>query len=49
MRLTGLSKGEVARRLLEAARDAGGAGVVMECVDPHLYGDEINKVLRAFK
>ena len=49
MRLTGLSKGETARKLLEIARDAGGAGVVMECVDPHLYGDEIDKVLREFR
>lgn len=49
MRLTGLSKGDTARRLLETARDAGGAGVVLECVDPHLYGEEIDKVLREFK
>ena len=48
MRLTGLRKGEVARKLLEIARDVGGAGVILECVDPHLYGPEINAVLREF-
>ena len=37
----GCTKAEAAKRLLAIARKAGGAGVVYECVDPHLYGREV--------
>lgn len=48
-KLTGLSYGAVARRLLELARDCGGEGVVLECVDWHNYTEELNREIRAFK
>ena len=44
-RQTGLSTGEVARRLYEMAWEAGGAGVVLECVDHRNYPPEVNAVL----
>ncbi|MBR4652390.1 MAG: hypothetical protein IKO72_03440 [Kiritimatiellae bacterium] len=37
----GCTKAEAARRLLQIARKAGGAGVVYECVDCHLYDKEV--------
>ena len=42
----GCSKAEAARRLLEIARKVGGAGVVYECVDCHLYGKEVCDALK---
>lgn len=45
---TGLGKGEVARRLLEIAKECNGEGVVMECVDWDNYTDEINHEIRKF-
>ena len=42
----GCTKAEAAKRLLEVARKAGGAGVVYECVDPHLYGKEVCDALK---
>ncbi len=42
----GCSKAEAAKRLLEIARKVGGAGVVYECVDPHLYGREVCDALK---
>ncbi|MBQ3290486.1 MAG: hypothetical protein IJH50_13880 [Kiritimatiellae bacterium] len=37
----GCTKAEAAKRLLGISRKAGGAGVVYECVDCHLYGKEV--------
>ena len=39
--LAGCTKAEAARRLLEIAKRAGGAGVVYECVDCHLYPKDV--------
>ena len=41
----GCSKAEAAKRLLEIARKAGGAGVVYECVDCHLYPKDVCEAL----
>lgn len=38
---TGLSEARVVRRLLELARDAGGAGITMEVVDYRNYSDAV--------
>ena len=37
----GCTKAEAAKRLLEIAKRTGGAGVVYECVDCHLYPKEV--------
>ena len=42
----GCTKAEAARRLLELAKAAGGAGVVYECVDCHLYPREVCDALK---
>ncbi len=43
---TGLTQAEVAARLLQITREAGGAGVVLECVDYRNYPPEVMQVLR---
>lgn len=48
-KLTGDSQAEAARKLLQMAKDAGGEGVVLECVDWGNYKPEVNKVLNEFK
>ncbi|MBR4651795.1 MAG: hypothetical protein IKO72_00385 [Kiritimatiellae bacterium] len=48
-RLTGDKPAEAARRLMELARDVGGQGVILECVDWGNYPPEINKVLNEFR
>ena len=40
-KLTKLSAGEVTKRLIRMARDAGGCGVVLECVDYGNYSPEV--------
>ena len=42
----GCTKAEAAKRLLEIARRVGGAGVVYECVDCHLYPKEVCEALK---
>ena len=44
-RLSGLSRGECARRLLQLAEEFHGAGVVLECVDYSNYPEEVVKEL----
>ena len=46
VKATGLSAGEVAKRLLSLAREAGARGIVMECVDYGNYTPEICEALR---
>ena len=43
---TGLTNGEVAKRLLGIAKDVGCAGVVLECVDDKNYPADVNDALR---
>ena len=42
----GCTKAEAAKRLLDIAKRTGGAGVVYECVDCHLYDKEICDALK---
>ena len=42
----GCSKAEAAKRLLAIARKVGGAGVVYECVDCHLYPKDVCDALK---
>lgn len=44
-RLAGLSEADAARRLLALARDCGGRGVVLECVDFENYKPDVRAVL----
>lgn len=44
-RLTKLSNGEIAKRLIALAKEAGCAGVVMECVDGGNYPADVNDAL----
>ena len=46
---TGLSRGEVVRRLLQLARDAGGDGITMEVVDINNYSSDVCEAIRAFR
>ena len=45
-KLAACSKAEAAKRLLEIAKAAGGAGVVYECVDYHLYPQDVCDALK---
>lgn len=46
---TGESQEIVAKKLLELARDVGGKGVVLECVDEKNYSPTLKEILRNFK
>ena len=48
-RATGESAEAVAKRLLELARDVGGKGVILECVDEKNYPEAVKEVIRNFK
>lgn len=48
-KVTGLDQAHVAAKLLEIARDAGGAGVIMECVDYRNYRADTCDVLKSFR
>jgi hypothetical protein len=43
---TGLSAGDVVRRLIRLSRDVGAAGVVMECVDYRNYTPEMCEAIK---
>ena len=49
VKLTGLSNGEVARRLLVLAQEAGAKGVVLECVDYRNYPDDVCAELKKIR
>lgn len=46
MKATGLTDAEVGKRLLDIAYEAGGDGVVMECVDYRNYSDALCEAIR---
>ena len=48
VRATGLPRIDCVKRLLELARDCGGAGVTLECVDFDNYRDDERKLIREF-
>ena len=48
MKASGLSAVECGKRLLAMARDAGGDGIVMECVDYNNYPKELREAIRTF-
>lgn len=48
-RATGESREVVARKLLELAKDVGGKGVILECVDQGNYSPSLKEIIRKFK
>lgn len=48
MKASGLNAVECGKRLLAMAHDAGGDGIVMECVDYNNYPKELREVIRTF-
>ena len=44
---TGETPAQVAKRLCDLAKDVGGKGVILECVDYRNYPPEVNEVLKA--
>lgn len=48
-RMSQLTKTETVRRLLDLAAEAGGAGIVMECVDHGNYPPEVCETIRRFE
>ena len=48
-KLTGLDQADVAARLLEIAKAAGGSGVILEVVDYRNYGPRTCEIIKGFK
>lgn len=48
-RTLGISEAEAVRRLLRLAKDVGGRGVVMECVDYGNYSPAVCEEIRRFR